>query len=248
VESEGRVKTVKVSSKLEERVKTVEMRSGGGVKTVKKLSELESVRGKILNKRVIDVETVRKRKERPGGLSLSWDLGVGGGAGDLPEGEHHGGWGKSYRHSKLNLKTEIKHQDTLIFIKNINKYKYEQEAVKELVGVFEVGRHGHGREGGGHRVGVVAEGTSDWSSSPGNRRKLSEIGPSPNTPVRSGPRTSATTPPTTPRSTIKSARPRWRGLRRPPLSSCDVPPTSLVQYWVPHKTCIFKFIYSLYSK
>jgi hypothetical protein len=112
---------------------------------------LESVQSKILSKRVNDIglemsgswrkewisgsrrtqeinsqgqsEIVRKRKERPGGLSLSWDTGLGGGAGDLPDGEHHGGRGERDRHIKLNLKTEIKHQDTSIFINNINKYK-----------------------------------------------------------------------------------------------------------------------------
>ena len=196
------------------------MRSKG---IVKKLSELESVRGKILSKRIVDVKTVRKRKERPGGLSLSWDPGVGGGAGDLPDGEHHGGRGERDRHNKLNLKTEIKHQDTSIFINNINRYKYEQETVKDLVGVFEDGRHGHGGEGGGHRDGVVAEGTS--GSSPRKRRKCSEMGPSPNTPVRPWPRTSASTPPSTPRSTRRSPRPRWRGSRQP-LSPCYVPPPS----------------------
>ena len=166
MESVGRMKTVKESSKLEERVKNVEMKSKG---RVTKLSELESVRGKILSKRIVDVKTVRKRKERPGGLSLSWDPGVGGGAGDLPDGEHHGGRGERDRHNKLNLKTEIKHQDTSIFINNINKYRYEQETVKDLVGVFEDVRQVHGGEGGSNRDGFVAERTTGYS--PRKRRK-----------------------------------------------------------------------------
>jgi hypothetical protein len=141
----------------------------GRTKTVKKFSELESVQSKILSKRVNDIgqkmsgswrkewisgsrrtqetnnqgqsEIVRKRKERPGGLPghtyPAWNPGEGGGAGELAEEGHHGGQ---------------------IFIKNINKYKYNKETVKEIVEGFEFGRLGHGGRGGGQ----------SWSCGGGN--------------------------------------------------------------------------------
>ena len=107
-------------------------------------------------------EIVRKRKERPGGLPghtyPAWNPGEGGGAGELAEEGHHGGQGERDTHHNLNLKTEMKHQHTQIFIKNINKYKYNKETVKEIVEGFEFGRLGHGGRGGGQ----------SWSCGGGN--------------------------------------------------------------------------------